>query len=161
MGRFTCSSFLQYYLVHYRCLHSGLRGHSLNMSSISHWGLLGCLLPPLVVSLALAPQDPGGSLTLTNPSSLPPFLNDSHQNAGPIAECDPVAYGLVEIDSCKDAFDQIPHDWSTLTDQRLLSYGPRDHGTWDAILPKRYISCEPLLISRDWRWIWLRAADAG
>ena len=119
------------------------------MWSLSHCGLLGCLFPPLVVSLALAPQDPDGSLTLTNGLSLTPFSNGSHQNARPVVDCDPDLYGVVEIDSCKDAFDQIPNDYATLTNKRVLSYGPRDHGTWDTILPKRYISCEPLPLSKD------------
>ena len=121
------------------------------MWSLSHYEVLCYLLPTLVVSLALAPQNPDGSLTLTIPSSLPP-LNVSNQSTvprltvEPAVDCDPDLYGQVKRDSCKDAFDQIPHDFPTLVDRRVLSYGPRDHGTWDVILPKRYISCEPVLL---------------
>ena len=121
------------------------------MWSLSNHEVLCCLLPTLVMSLALAPQNPGGSLSLTNPSSLPPS-NVSNQSTvtrltvEPAVDCDPDLYGQVNLDSCKDAFDQIPHDYPTLFDRRVLSYGPRDHGHWDVILPKRYISCEPVLI---------------
>ena len=117
------------------------------MWSLFQYELLYCLLPTLVTSLALAPQNPDGSLTLTNPSSLLPSLNGSNLNAvtrltKPAVYCDENIYGYVDLDSCKDAFDQIPHDALKLIDQNILSYGPRGHGNWDIILPKRYISCE-------------------
>ena len=115
------------------------------MWSLSHYEVLGCLLPTLVISLALAPQRPDGSLTLTNPSSLPHPLNGSSQNGvtmltGPAAHC--FIDDGVNLDSCKDAFGRIPVDATKLLDPRILSFGPRDHGNWDVILPKRYISCE-------------------
>ena len=123
------------------------------MWSLFQYELLCCLLlPTLATSLALAPQNPDGSLTLTNPSSLLlPSLNGSDLNAvtgltRPAVDCDEELYGYVDLDSCKDAFDQIPHDELRLVDQNVLSYGPRGHGNWDIILPKRYISCKPLLI---------------
>ena len=123
------------------------------MLLLSHYEVLGCLLPTLVISLAFAPQSPDGSLTLINPSSLPDPLNGSSQNGvtnltAPAVYCYPDIYGEVDLDSCKDAFNQIPHDVTRLVDKRILSYGPRDHGSWDFILPKRFISCEPLFNPR-------------
>ena len=123
------------------------------MWSLSHYEVLFCLLPTLVMSLALAPQNPDGSLTLTNPSAPPSSLNISNPKAvtkltGQAVDCNENLYGRVNRDSCKDAFDQIPHDVPTLFDQRVLSFGSRDQGNWDIILPKRYISCEPLSMHR-------------
>ena len=145
--RFLFSA-IQHNLICSSCLHFRLQGHSLKMWSLFYYEVLCCLLPTFAVSLALAPQTPDGSLTLTNLSSLPPSLNVSSPTAftrltAPAVACDEGLYGRVRLDSCKDAFNQIPHDPATLLNSRVLSYGPRDHGSWDAILPKRYISCEP------------------
>lgn len=117
------------------------------MWSLSHYEVQCCLLPTLAGSLALALQNSDGSLTLTNTLSLPLSLNMSHSK-GVIGltelaiACNPRFYA----ESCKDAINHITHDCAELVSEMVLSYDPRDHETWDVILPKRSISCEFRLI---------------
>ena len=123
-----------------------------------------CLLPTLVNSLTLnVPQGftPAGGLIQLNGSSsdviLPPAvllsqplnttpagnatldvikLNTSTVN-GPEIHCDDTVYGQPPVDSCADAFAQVP----LLFPSPTWSFGPRGEGNFDIGLPYRWIGC--------------------
>ena len=131
------------------------------MSSLSCYLVLCGMLAPFVMSLFLnAPQSADGSLTLTQPSSLLPPVNDSDNSTiedifrlqattlkDPTVDCDGRRFGNPPIASCKDVVAYLLHQQNpaTLLRDPTFTYGPRGQGAWDVSLPKRYISCELLL----------------
>lgn len=130
------------------------------MWSFSQYLSLCSLLPTFVTSLALAPPNGDGSLTLTNPSSLSPHLNisaippinaaintslstgtDERLGKNRHVKCETSIYGNPPVDSCRDALRQAPRDPRWYITNPTFTFGQRGEGHWDFNLPKRLISC--------------------
>ena len=138
------------------------------MASLFHCLVLCWLLPTLAMSLAInLPLEMDGSLTLAYPSSLPQPLNASAATSNstlrdmlllnqktttasnrPSIECGDSDFGHPPVASCRDALDQLPHDPRCIQQDPTFSYGERTLRAWDVNLPKRYISCELLMLPR-------------
>ena len=134
------------------------------MFLLSHYLTLCSLLPTIVISLALnIPPNPDGSITLTNPSSLVnasaatdnstikdvvllnPDTSAILTNAK--VDCDERRFGNPPAASCSNAVAQIPQGTRIVIMNPTWSYGPREAGTWDVNLPKRYISCKTIVMA--------------
>ena len=118
-----------------------------------------------VISLAL--NNPDAPITLTETTSLVPYLNASAVDNSTITglnpipstfltipkiECDDDRFGEPPVASCKNAIAEIPQDPATVIRDPNRSYGPRGEGTWDVNLPKRYISCASSPMSLLFGW---------
>ena len=87
------------------------------------------------LSTALNVSTPNASFSPTPPPSL--LSNPYSPNLTTVTiQCDGATYGDdLNLNSCVDAFEQIPHYVNELT------WGPRTQGQWNVNLPWRIYSC--------------------